>query len=168
MLLGGPIQSPGSGPERYQVGSAYWLSWGHTLGADSSTIPQPQPALRCFPGEVQGSILPNVAAGEGHGQFFYSHNPFASSPVSHIVMDEGGKEGVPPSSTPPPSRQEAGLVLLHSCPRGRFIYNPHIKASSTVLPRQGTGPALLSATSGRGTGLILLLSCLQGQFSCLL
>lgn len=112
---GGPIQSPGSGPKMYLNQSACQFSCSHALGISSQAAPTTRVSSTLLPKwDAKPTTLPSFAAGEGHGQFFYSHNPFASSPVSHIVMDEGGKEGVPPSSTPPPSRQEAGLVFLHS------------------------------------------------------
>lgn len=42
-----------------------------------------------------------------------------------------------------------GPTVQCSCPRGHLTYSLTIRATSTVLPRQGAGPALLSLVAGR-------------------
>jgi hypothetical protein len=62
------------------------------------------------------------------------------------------EKGVSPSFVPLPSRQEAWLALLCSCPPAGSPTTPIFRASSAVLPRWGTGPTLSSAAAREGQG----------------
>lgn len=118
-------------------GLAYQQPW--LLGASSTLLPR------------QGArqTLLSSTTGVGHGQFFHSHDTGTSSPACHRWW--GMREERRVTS---PSRQEARL--LHSCPQAGSFATPPLRASSTVMPRWSTGPALSSAAAGEG----------QGQLSC--
>ena len=76
-----------------------------------------------------------------------------------MARDEGGREGIFPLSVPLHYRQGAGPAVPCSCPQAWLSRTlrpsspvPTLPGSSTVLPRQGAAPALLSAAAGEGQG----------------
>lgn len=111
----------------------------HALGAGSPTTPT---ALPCCPDEVHGLL----------SQVLQSMRDMASSPTLLVlslalssaleqVRKEGKEQGISPLSALPPSRQEAGPALLCTRPGHSSPSAPTSRASSTVSPRQGAGPA---------------------------
>lgn len=81
------------------------------------------------------------ATGKGHDPFFHSHDPGGQLfHLPQVEKDEGGEEGVSPSSKPLYRRCEVGLALLCSLPQLQPC-NPHVQSQQyTMLPRQGAGP----------------------------
>jgi hypothetical protein len=102
----GPIQSPGSRPERYLNWSAYRLSYNHALGASSPATLQLQSWLYCA---AQGSVSQVLQQVRGRASSPFSHHPRA--------RDEDRK-GYLSLTILPHSRQVVGPALPCSHPWG--------------------------------------------------
>lgn len=63
---------------------------------------------------------------------------------------EDEEEDISPSSVLPQSRQDPQLALPYSHPQDQLTYNLRPRGSSTVLCRQGAGPAYPRATADKG------------------
>lgn len=95
----------------------------------SLLAPEPTPlgpALLCC---SRCWAIPITAASEGQGQLSRSHDLGASSPLGHPMADKG--EG----------------QLSHTHTLGWLTHTPTNGVSSTLLPRESTGPTLPSAAA---------------------
>lgn len=66
--------------------------------------------------------------------------------LQSVVRGQG--EAISPLPMTPCARQIVGLILPLSCLQGQFTHTPTNQVSSSLLPRQDAGPALLSAAFG--------------------
>lgn len=115
----------------------------HVQARDRASYPSPLllgPALLCCLGKVQSPLSRVLQEVRGR----------ASTPAYHFWQGTKHEGSISPLPMSQDGRQVAGpdFPSLHS--PGCLTCMPATRVSSTGMPRQGTGHALLSATVGEG------------------
>jgi hypothetical protein len=148
---------PGSGPERHLCWWACKLSHSHTL-EDGSPANTPTPGARArsplLPRGATGPTLPSVCSWWVTWPVFPLSWPQGQLPPAIDGKGQGRGWGHLILATTQQTRGRASLP--HSCPQAGSLTTLTSEASSAVLSRRGTAPALLTAAAGDG----------QDQFFC--